>query len=158
MATIKATFNQFTSGVGSQANSAGDRISTLISGIVGQAKASIGSLITGSVVGINVNKIDEMRNSIKTYVNDIETHLDNVYVNTDPKAAFADPDMQVAVKEYIGGIMEVCRAYTSQLLKFSDMLKEIQDDYIAKQAAQADTLRGAAGEVKDTVERYQEQY
>lgn len=158
MATIKAEYNQFVSNVASRANSAGDMLSTLFRGIISQASARIGSLISGSVVGINVNKIDGMRNAIRTYVNDIETHLDNVYVNTDPKSAFADPDMQSAVKEYIGGVMSACRAYTSQLLKFSDMLYEIQEDYKAKQAVQTDTLRGAGNEVGDSVERYQEQY
>lgn len=157
MPTIKSEFNQFVSSVGSTVGGIGDTISNFFRGITSQVSATVGSLISGSVVGINVNRIDEMRDSIRTYTNEIETHLEEVHLNTDPSGAFADPEMQAAVKAYVGGVMEACRAYTSQLLKFSDILYEIKVDYEAKQAAQSSTLRTAGAEVGN-VERYTEKY
>ncbi len=157
MATIKSEVLQFTSMVGARANDALDAISNTFNSIKSQASAAIGSLIPGSVVGINVNKINDMTTAIDSAVAAIENHLNEVNVNTDPSKAFADPGMQQACKAYIGGVMDACRAYTSQLLKLADILMEIKDNYEAQQAAMNDTLNTAGQEVSQSVDRYARQ-
>ena len=98
-----------------------------------------------------------MTTAIDSAVAAIENHLNEVNVNTDPSKAFADPGMQQACKAYIGGVMDACRAYTSQLLKLADILMEIKDNYEAQQAAMNDTLNTAGQEVSQSVDRYARQ-
>lgn len=157
MASIKAELQQFTSMVGARGGDAWDAITNFFSNIKSQASAAIGSLIPGSVVGINVNRIPEMTASIEAAVAAIENHLSEVHVNTDPSQAFADPGMQQACRAYISGVMDACKAYTSQLLKLADMLIEIKNSYEAQQAAMNETLNTAASEAASSVERYTRQ-
>lgn len=157
MATIKSEFNQFISNIQNGAGSIASNFQNMIKGITGQASASIGSLIDGSVVGINVGKIPEMKDAIDATVKEIQAHLTEVNVNCDPSKAFADPEMQSSVKAYIGGVMEACNAYTSQLLKFADKLTEIQTYYEQNEAKKASTLQQAGTEVSSSVETYSRQ-
>ncbi len=157
MATIKSEFNQFVSNIQGRAGDALDKISSLFSGIVGQAQAEIGSLIPGSVVGINVNMVGEMVSSIETTVKSIEDHLNEVHTNTDPSKAFADPGMQDACRAYISGVMEACKAYTSQLLKLADKLVELKEYYESSQEKQSSTLSTAGKEAASSVDRYTRQ-
>ena len=157
MATIKSEWQQFTSMIGARANDAWDAITNAFNNIKSQASAAIGSLIPGSVVGINVNKVPEMETAIETAVTAIENHLNEVNQNTDPSKAFADPGMQQACRAYIGGVMDACRAYTSQLLKLADLLVEIKESYQSQQEAMNQTLNTAAGDVASSVDRYTRQ-
>ena len=157
MPTIKSEFNQFVSGVSSFVGDTSDRINNLFSGIINQATAAIGSLIPGSVIGINVNKIPEMVGAIETEVKAIDEHLDQVNQEADPSKAFADPEMQEACRAYISGIMAACKAYTSQMLKLADKLIEVKEYYEANQARQSATLKQAGVEAESSVDTYTRQ-
>ena len=157
MATIKSEFSQFVSGVSSFVGDAKDRITNLFKGIVNQASAAIGSLIPGSVIGINVNKVPEMVSTIEAEVKAINDHLDQVNQEADPAQAFADPEMQDACRAYIGGVMDACKAYTSQMLKLADKLVEVKEYYEANQAKQTSTLRQAGVEASSSVDAYTRQ-
>lgn len=157
MANIKTDALQFVSSLNSRAGDAWEAFTNWVTGIKSQSSAAIGSLIPGSVVGINVNKIPEMEAAIEAAVSSIEEHLNEVNVNTDPSKAFADPGMQSACRAYIGGVMDACRAYTSQLLKLADLLVEIKESYQKQQEAMNSTLNTAAGDISSSVERYSRQ-
>jgi len=153
-ATIKSQVNQFTSNTISRASDIGSKVTSMINGITGQVSATINSLIPGSVVGINIQAIPEMKEVVNKMITDINTHLEDVYVNTDPSGAFADPGMQDACKAYVKGVMEACKNYVSQLGKFVDLLTEIQENYVTQQAAQASTVESAGAEVANSVDAY----
>ena len=131
-----------------------DQFTNFVSGTVNEVTSTVGSLIVGSVVGINANKVPEMVQSIETAVQSISTHLDEVNTNTDPSVAFADPGMQEACRAYIKGVMEACQAYTSQLLKLADTLEDIKATYEQNQQAQNETLQAAGTEAASSVEKY----
>lgn len=154
MATIKSEVTDFFSGALSWGKDKVGEFSNWISGTVNQVSSQVGSLIVGSVVGINVNKVPEMTGAIETEVAALEKHLEEVNVNTDPSLAFADEGMQQACRAYIGGVMEACKAYTSQLLKLADTLDEVKTYYETNQAKQSETLTGAGTEAASSVERY----
>ena len=155
MAIIKSELIQFGQNIKNWGSDAWSSIKNTFSGISNQAQAAIGSLVTGSVVGINANKVPEMTAEIENQIKIIETHLDEVNVNTDPSIAFADPGMQEACKAYIQGVMDACKAYTTQLNKLADTLDNVKAYYESNQARQSDTLQTAGKEVASSVERYE---
>lgn len=154
MGSIKSEAKDFFSNALNKGKDKVNEFSNWVSGTVNQVSSSVGSLVTGSVVGINANKVSEMTSAIETAVSDLENHLNEVNVNTDPSVAFADEGMQQACKAYIGGVMDACKAYTSQLLKLADTLDEVKSYYETSQAAQSETLTGAGNEAASSVERY----
>lgn len=131
-----------------------DQFTNWVSGTVNEVSSAVGSLIVGSVVGINVNKVPEMVTAIETAVQSISNHLEEVNTNTDPSVAFADPGMQEACRAYISGVMQACQAYTSQLLKLADTLEDIKATYEQNQATQNETLQAAGTEAASSVEKY----
>ncbi len=154
MVDIKAEFQQFMSATKANASSAKANFESLIGDIKAQANRQVGTLVNGSVIGINANKVGDMTGAIQTAVTNIDKHLETVHTETDPSQAFADTEMQAACRTYISGVMEVCSAYTSQLLKLATELDQIKAYYISEQQKQASTLSDAGTQVASSVEKY----
>ena len=154
--SIKSEVSQFFSSAISKVVYKVEGLTHLVSCVTSSVTSTLGGLITGDVVGINVTKIPEMQDSIRSSVKAIQDHLDSVHTDTDPSIAFADPDMQTACRSYIEGVMTACKAYTSNLLRFVDLLSEVKGYYETNQAKQAETVTNAGQEAASSVEAYTE--
>ena len=78
-----------------------------------------------NLVGINANQIDDMRFAIRVYVENIETHLNQVLDFASDTYAFKGQYAE-AIKEYVQAVCDVVKSLTSQLLAFSDKLVEVK--------------------------------
>lgn len=120
--------------------------------------AEIYSLMNGSsVVGINVHEIPNMRSAIRIYVQDLERHLDEVATNADTSPAFKG-EYADAITSYVTAITRACKSVTTQLLAFSDQLKEVSDSYEAQDRTLSENIRRSATGAEEQYQRYEEKY
>jgi|GEM_PF-4616966 len=137
-------------------NAVGDFTSAMEAKI-GTFKAAIGTLVTGSsYIGINGQKIPEMRNSIREYVAAIQTHLDKVVEDASTVQAFHG-EYAKAITDYVTAIKKVCQDYTSTLLEFSDNLDAIAQIYHSKDTEFASNISSTASEASSSTTSYSEQ-
>ena len=108
-----------------------------------------------TVVGINVNNIPAMKESVRKYVDNIKTALNelNAY---DPEVAFKGEYAQ-AMTVYIEAVKTACNAICSQMLAFNDQLTKVQEAYQAKDQATASTIKQTAESTSSAYTKYQEQ-
>lgn len=133
-----------------------DGANSIFSGLVGGAKAAVGSILNGSsVVGINVNEIENMKASISSYINDLETHLNEVKTQADTTGAFKG-EYAVAIRQYVEAVAEACKCITSNLLIFRDKLTDVKAAYEASDANLKSAIGGASSEVEGAFQRYQQ--
>ena len=94
---------------------------------------------------------------MQTYVRGIETALDTIKGDTETElaAAFANSDMKIAVEGFLDAVMTACKAYTSQLLKFYDLLDSVSKQYTAQQEAMNKALNGEAKTTAESITRYE---
>lgn len=134
-----------------------ESIIDLFNKVTGGAKTQIGSLMRGtSYVGINGNKIPEMRDSIRIYVAEIEANLDKVIENTSTQNAFHG-EYAAAITAYVTAVKDLCKAYTTQLLEFSDNLDAIAELYHSKDQEFASNINSSAAETSSQTTAYTEQ-
>lgn len=82
-----------------------------------------------SVVGLNVNKIDNMCTVIKDYVKGIQDYLDAFNPSAISAQAFRGEEVNEAVKKYIEAVKKYCIDSTSYLITFCDKLKQVRAAY-----------------------------
>lgn len=100
------------------------------SSISGRSGGFLGMGASGyDIVGIDANKVDSMRESIRTYVKNIETYLDGVDPLADANGAFKGEEVQEAVRKYISTCKEYCKNLTSNLLAFSDQIGDVKNQW-----------------------------
>lgn len=118
--------------------------SSFISSTVGGFNAQVGTLVSGtSYIGINGQKIPQMRNAIREYVNAIQSHLDKVVEDTSTVNAFHG-DYAGSVTDYVTAVKRICQDYTSKLLEFSDNLDKIAELYHSKDTEYAANIASTA--------------
>ena len=133
-----------------------DSLNDLFNRITGGAKTQIGSLMRGtSYVGINGNKIPDMRKAIRFYVDEIEANLDKVVEDTTTINAFHG-EYAAAITAYVTAVKDVCKAYTTQLLEFSDNLDAIAELYHTKDQEFASNINTSAAETSSQATAYEE--
>lgn len=133
-------------------------LSNYFESLLDSAGNAVGTLLRGSsVIGINANEIPNMRAAIREYVNALEAHLEKVKTDADTAGAFKG-EYADAVKVYVAAIAEACKCVTSQLLAFSDQLKEVSDAYLAQDREMSQRIKDTAASTSDQYTRYQEKY
>ena len=135
------------------------KIRDQFSSFVGNNKANISSIMSSgyTVVGINVDQIPQMKNAIRTYIDNIRTKLDELQ-NYDPTVAFKGTETVGALKGYIEGVKEVSEALISNLLVFCDQLTEVETAYKNKDATNASVINSSTSSVSSMFTTYTEQY
>lgn len=83
-----------------------------------------------SIVGINANQVPAMREAIRNYVQGIQNHLDGFEASADSTMAFKSEAVKASVQKYMQTLKEYCQNLTSQLLAFSDKLKEVEEKWL----------------------------
>lgn len=133
-------------------------ISDFFSGTVNKKVSEVNSFFKNgtTVVGINVNKIPEMKTAIRSYVADIEKALSELK-NYDPTVAFKGDEIVPALQTYIEAVIETCGAIVSNMLAFNDQLTEVENAYKAKDETAASTITSSADSTRSAYTRYTEQ-
>ena len=123
---------------------------------VSDAEATVSGIFTDDVIGMNVSEIENMKSAVQTYVNGIETALGGIKdeTSTELSSAFASSEMRTAVDGFLDAVMTACKAYTSQLLKFYDLLDSVSKQYTAQTNAMKQTLDTEAQKTAESIERY----
>lgn len=80
-----------------------------------------------SIVGIDANRVPEMREQIRSSIQSIQAHLDGIESQTNSANAFRSEDIKAAVEKYVDSVKEYSKALISDLLAFSDKLQEVRE-------------------------------
>lgn len=152
--SLKSELNQFVSGVTDRFGDAYDNLKQKFTSWKNEAGAYFNGLYPGDVVGIDANKIPMMQEAIQAYVTSIQTTLDKTVQDNRPDQAFADSSMKEAITDFNQAVVDVCKNYTSQLLKLYDLLSDVQKYYQDNQQKMSANLRSEASNTRSTVEEY----
>ena len=155
--SIKSELQQWGSELISKTGNFTGQLTQTFQNFVSEAGATIAGIYPGDVVGMNVANIESMKREVQTYVKGIETALDTIKGDTETElaAAFANSDMKIAVEGFLDAVMTACKAYTSQLLKFYDLLDSVSKQYTAQQEAMNKALNGEAKTTAESITRYE---
>lgn len=150
MSTWKTTYQAVKNDIGNWINSGVNQVKDLFGNTANKTIAEVESLFKNgsTVVGINVNQIDSMKQAIRNYVDNLQKTLDKLDA-VDPNVAFKG-EVNTAIVEYINAVKTACQAVVSNMLAFNDQLTKVQEAYLAKDdelkskiTADADTTRSS---------------
>lgn len=157
MATWQTDLQSAKTWVSNKIGSAGRAINDFFSGTAKKTVSDVNSFFKNgtTVVGINVNAIEGMKQEIRDYVKGIDTALAELK-NYDPEVAFKGETVVPALKQYIEAVIETCGAITSNMLAFNDQLSDVQAAYLKKDEAAASTISKSAESTRSAYQRYTE--
>lgn len=150
MSTWKTTYQAVKNDIGNWINSGINQVKDLFGNTVNKTIAEVESVFQNgsTVVGINVNQIDAMKQAIRNYVDNLQKTLDKLDA-VDPTVAFKG-EVTGAIIEYINAVKTACQAVVSNMLAFNDQLTKVQEAYLTKDSelksritADADTTRSS---------------
>ena len=107
-----------------------------------------------TVVGINVNQIQTMKEAVRGYVDNIKKALQELETY-DPEVAFKG-EYALAMTEYINAVKTACNAIVSQMLAFNDQLTKVQEAYQQKDSETASAIKSTAESTASAYSEYQE--
>lgn len=110
-----------------------------------------------SIVGIDANRVPEMREQIRSSVQAIQNHLDGIESQTNSSNAFRSEEIKAAVEKYVDAVKEYSKALISDLLAFSDKLQEVREAW--EQSTQnfaADSVNSSVTGMSDSTTYYTE--
>lgn len=157
MATWQTELQSAKTWVSNKIGNAGRTISDFFSGTAKKTVSDVNSFFKNgtTVVGINVNAIEGMKQEIRDYVKGIDTALAELK-NYNPEVAFKGETVVPALKQYIEAVIETCGAITSNMLAFNDQLSDVQTAYLKKDEAAASTISKSAESTRSAYQRYTE--
>lgn len=123
--------------------------------VIGRAGAAAGGILNGDVVGINVAEIGHMQEAIREYVNNLQTHLDQVKADADTSQAFMG-DYASGVRAFVDAVCTACECVISNLLQFNQKLEEVKEKYLARDEQLNSELQAQAGELSSNFTKYTE--
>lgn len=139
------------------AQGVGDRITSLVQGIQGYAGGLITSIQNGSpFVGMNYEQIPNVRQAIREYVTAIQTAADELNTGADVTVGVRGEIVE-ATKSYVQAVKDVCDAYVSQLLAYSDKMQEYYEAYAKSDETLSGNVSQEATELSGSVDTYTEQ-
>lgn len=103
-----------------------------------------------NVVGLNVNKIENMRTVITDYVTGIQKYLDDFNPSAISAQAFRGEEVNEAVKNYIDSVKKYCMDSTSYLLAFCDKLTAVREAYQANMAMLGKQIDGSKSSLSNS--------
>lgn len=82
---------------------------------------------TYSIVGMDVTKVNSVRDEIDRYVTEIEDHVNKIDPTANANVGFKSDEVQAAVRQYIDKVKTYCINLCSQLRAFSDKLEDAKN-------------------------------
>lgn len=136
-------------------NNVKDQFLNLVDGAVGGLSASADALVNGDVIGLNVDKIPSMRESIRNYINNVNAHLEQLNTTASTANAFKG-EYAAAVTSFVEAVSQACKAFVSQLLEFSDKLEIVRQKYVAQDESLSQQIGQQASEMSNAYTEYKE--
>ena len=110
-----------------------------------------------SIVGIDANRVPEMREQIRSSIQSIQAHLDGIESQTNSANAFRSEEIKVAVEKYVDSVKEYSKALISDLLAFSDKLQEVREAWEqSTQSFASDSINSSVTGMADATTFYTE--
>ena len=147
MGTLATTIHGVTTGVGSLFGNALASIKSGFQTVVGDVTAWAEGIYAGDVTGINMNRLDDMKNAVENYCQKLEQHLDAMQTSVKTDEAFAGGYAE-AVTEFLGAIKDCCYAIINNLREFKKKLDEVGEKYSIKNDEVASSLTDQAQELR----------
>lgn len=111
-----------------------------------------------SVVGINVSKVPDMREAIRSAVANIQNHIDGIEEETNSSNAFRSEEIKTAVEQYVLAVKDYCKALISDLLAFSDKLESVHQAWLqSTQSYASESIDSSKSNVSSSATYYTEQ-
>lgn len=157
MGTWKTESRQITGNVSNFLNNATSKLHDVFSSVTRQTVSDVRGFFTSgsTVVGINTNQIEPMKQAIRDYVQKVETELKKLE-DKNPEQALKGSEIVPAIKQYIESVKEACGSVTSNMLAFNDRLTDVQEKYREKDTNTAQAINSEAGTVRSSYNRYTE--
>ena len=146
--------------VGDVIQNAGDILSSTLNRVMGYTGAAAEYISTaGGFVGLDYTKVDDIRDAIRKYTEDIQKAVDELNTKADESKALKG-EFNKDVKDYVAAIAALVDAHVSGLKAFSDKMKETHDKYVANDeklqedvGSEAQALKNSAADLAYT-EKY----
>lgn len=140
---------------------AGDLVTQAKSSVQGWAGALFSVATNGSTfVGMDFNQVENIRDSIRNYVKNIQTIADGINTEADAATALAGENLKPAVQKYLQAIKAMTDAYVSNLLIYSDKMHEYHEAYKTSEGQLSENVSTEAESLTSQAESttYTEQY
>ena len=105
----------------------------------------VSNLDSSSIVGMNVNEVENMRNAIEDYCGNIETYLRNLNPTANSDVAFKSEEVKAALTTYMENVKTYCLNLVSQLRAFSDKLADVRNQWQLATQNMAETVSSTSG-------------
>lgn len=134
----------------------GDQISQIQSETVGY-NGWFKAMTMPDFVGLDYSQINPIRESIRTYVKNIQKTLDKLNEKASLKNAIKG-EAAKATKEYVKAVCDIARAYASTLLSYSDKMYEYGEEYKRNDTTLQETLSKGASQISSQAKDYTEKH
>lgn len=136
----------------------GDNVTRAISSVAGYVGSAFEVAKNGETfVGLQYSQIEPIRESIRTYVAEVQRVLDKLNEHANIDNAIKG-EAQAATKDYVRAVSEVARAYTSALLAYSDKMYEYGEAYKANDTTLQSDIKDEASALSSSAEMYTEKH
>lgn len=120
----------------------------------GEVGEIVGSNISTPLIGIDATQVPAMKSAIKTYVDDLSTHLDGINTSLETDTAFKGT-YATSITEYVEGVTYACKGIVSNLLAFYDELTRVEQAFNEKVEGLSSSISGSAEAVRASEVHYQ---
>jgi len=147
MGSIKQEAQRISHNTNEVIRNASETIKSKFNSIIDNFNARYKGLIVGDTIGINVNEIPQMQHEIDLYVEELQSHLDNVVASASTADAFKGTYAQ-EVTEFVKAVKSACQRLIGDLLDFKKELQEVAERYVEKDKTVASNIRADAEAIK----------
>lgn len=110
-----------------------------------------------NVVGINASKVADVRGQIRDSVTELQKIIDDIGKDAESSSAYRSEVVKPQVDAYIDSVKTYCKALISNLLAFSDKLKDVQDAWEKSMESMSSTVGTATSGMSAFSTQYTEQ-
>lgn len=118
---------------------------------------TIGGLGNMNVVGINAARVPEVRQQINDSVTNLKNIIDKIGQNAESNTAYKSEAIKPQVDAYIDSVKAYCKALISNLLAFSDKLKDVEEAWTKSMESMSSTVGTATSGMSAFSTEYVEQ-
>ena len=101
---------------------------SIFSSAINNFNAKFHGLISGDIVGIDIDHVPAMKTAIEKYVNELQYHLDQLQPHANTAKAFKGKYAK-SVQDFVQAVSECCNRLISELMSFSESLDRVVEAY-----------------------------
>ena len=128
----------------------------VFSRLTGELQGIGSAAMNGDIVGMDYGQVENIRDSIRNYVTNIQTELKELNASAETSKAFKG-EIQGAVQGYVQAVTQAAHNYVSHLLEFSDKMEWAKQQYQAHDTELKQQVDSQSSELSSSVDEYTEQ-